>query len=66
MAHRPQVGLYPAGGPLLRGYSAQRELKLEVWDSPNSAGVIIDALRAAKVALDRKLGDRSCPHPATS
>ena len=29
------------------------ELKLEVWDSPNSAGVIIDALRAAKVALDR-------------
>ena len=32
------------------------ELKLEVWDSPNSAGVIIDALRAAKVALDRKLG----------
>ncbi|MFD0558145.1 myo-inositol-1-phosphate synthase [Stackebrandtia endophytica] len=31
------------------------ELKLEVWDSPNSAGVIIDALRAAKVALDRKL-----------
>jgi len=31
------------------------ELKLEVWDSPNSAGVIIDALRAAKVALDRGL-----------
>jgi myo-inositol-1-phosphate synthase len=29
------------------------ELKLEVWDSPNSAGVIIDALRCAKVALDR-------------
>ena len=32
------------------------ELKLEVWDSPNSAGVIIDALRAAKIALDRKIG----------
>ena len=32
------------------------ELKLEVWDSPNSAGVIIDALRCAKVALDRGLG----------
>jgi myo-inositol-1-phosphate synthase len=31
------------------------ELKLEVWDSPNSAGVIIDAVRAAKIALDRKL-----------
>src|ERR1700735_4634148 len=29
------------------------EYKLEVWDSPNSAGVIIDALRAAKIALDR-------------
>jgi len=32
------------------------ELKLEVWDSPNSAGVIIDALRCAKLALDRGVG----------
>jgi myo-inositol-1-phosphate synthase len=32
------------------------ELKLEVWDSPNSAGIIIDAVRAAKIALDRKIG----------
>jgi myo-inositol-1-phosphate synthase len=32
------------------------ELKLEVWDSPNSAGVIIDALRCAKLAKDRGLG----------
>ncbi|WP_368497906.1 inositol-3-phosphate synthase [Herbiconiux sp. A18JL235] len=31
------------------------EYKLEVWDSPNSAGVIIDALRAAKIALDAGL-----------
>jgi myo-inositol-1-phosphate synthase len=31
------------------------ELKLEVWDSPNSAGVVIDAVRCAKLALDRKL-----------
>jgi len=31
------------------------ELKLEVWDSPNSAGVIIDATRCAKIALDRGL-----------
>ena len=31
------------------------ELKLEVWDSPNSAGVIIDAIRTAKLALDRGL-----------
>jgi myo-inositol-1-phosphate synthase len=32
------------------------ELKLEVWDSPNSAGVIIDAVRCAKLALDRHIG----------
>jgi myo-inositol-1-phosphate synthase len=32
------------------------EYKLEVWDSPNSAGIIIDAIRAAKIALDRGLG----------
>lgn len=31
------------------------ETKLEVWDSPNSAGVMIDACRCAKIALDRKL-----------
>jgi len=32
------------------------EYKLEVWDSPNSAGVIIDAVRCAKIALDRGIG----------
>jgi myo-inositol-1-phosphate synthase len=32
------------------------EYKLEVWDSPNSAGIIIDALRACKIALDRGIG----------
>ena len=32
------------------------ELKLEVWDSPNSAGVVIDAIRCCKLGLDRKLG----------
>jgi myo-inositol-1-phosphate synthase len=31
------------------------EVKLEVWDSPNSAGVMIDAIRCAKIAMDRKL-----------
>jgi len=31
------------------------ELKLEVWDSPNSAGVVIDAIRCAKIAMDRGL-----------
>ena len=29
------------------------ELKLEVWDSPNSAGVVVDAIRCCKLALDR-------------
>ena len=32
------------------------ETKLEVWDSPNSAGVVIDAVRCAKLALDRGVG----------
>jgi myo-inositol-1-phosphate synthase len=32
------------------------EYKLEVWDSPNSAGVIIDAIRAARIGLDRGIG----------
>ena len=34
----------------------QLELKLEVWDSPNSAGVMIDAVRCAKLAMDRGVG----------
>src|SRR5207248_9965451 len=32
------------------------DLKLEVWDTPNSAGIIIDALRACKIAMDRGIG----------
>jgi myo-inositol-1-phosphate synthase len=32
------------------------ELKLEVWDSPNSAGIVIDAVRCAKLAMDRGVG----------
>jgi myo-inositol-1-phosphate synthase len=32
------------------------ELKLEVWDSPNSAGIVIDAIRSAKLAMDRGIG----------
>ncbi len=31
------------------------ELKLEVWDSPNSAGVVVDAVRCAKIAMDREV-----------
>jgi myo-inositol-1-phosphate synthase len=40
------------------------EYKLEVWDSPNSAGVIIDAVRAAKVAKDRGIGGPVVPASA--
>lgn len=40
------------------------ELKLEVWDSPNSAGVVIDAIRLAATALDRNLSGPI--HPACS
>jgi myo-inositol-1-phosphate synthase len=40
------------------------EYKLEVWDSPNSAGVIIDALRCAKIAMDR--GEGGPVHPAST
>lgn len=40
------------------------EYKLEVWDSPNSAGVIIDAIRAAKIAADRGLGGPVIPAAA--
>ena len=38
------------------GAPVSLEYKLEVWDSPNSAGVVIDAIRAAKIGLDRGVG----------
>lgn len=40
-------------GTTFGGVPLNAELKLEVWDSPNSAGVVIDAIRCAKLALDR-------------
>jgi myo-inositol-1-phosphate synthase len=40
-------------GKLFGGAPINLEAKLEVWDSPNSAGVVVDAIRCAKVALDR-------------
>ncbi|MCD6641194.1 MAG: inositol-3-phosphate synthase [Nocardioides sp.] len=40
------------------------EYKLEVWDSPNSAGIIIDAVRAAKIAKDRGVGGPILPAAA--
>lgn len=43
-------------GTAFGGVPLSVELKLEVWDSPNSAGVVIDAVRCAKLALDRGTG----------
>lgn len=40
-------------GTTFGGVPLNAELKLEVWDSPNSAGIVIDAVRCAKLALDR-------------
>jgi myo-inositol-1-phosphate synthase len=40
-------------GTTFGGVPLNCELKLEVWDSPNSAGIVIDAVRCAKLALDR-------------
>ena len=40
-------------GPTFGNVPLNCEMKLEVWDSPNSAGVVIDAVRCAKLALDR-------------
>ena len=42
-------------GTTFGGAPLNVELKLEVWDSPNSAGVVIDAVRCAKLALDRRV-----------
>jgi myo-inositol-1-phosphate synthase len=43
-------------GSTFGGVPLNIELKLEVWDSPNSAGVVIDAVRCAKLGLDRGIG----------
>jgi myo-inositol-1-phosphate synthase len=43
-------------GTTFGGVPLNAELKLEVWDSPNSAGVVIDAVRCARLAMDRGLG----------
>ena len=43
-------------GRVFGGAPINLEVKLEVWDSPNSAGVVVDAIRCAKLALDRGIG----------
>lgn len=64
LARRPQVGLRPAGRPGLRRRAAEPGVQARVWDSPNSAGVIIDAVRAAKIAKDRGIGGPVIPASA--
>lgn len=43
-------------GTAFGGVPLNLELKLEVWDSPNSAGIVVDAVRCAKLGLDRGIG----------
>jgi myo-inositol-1-phosphate synthase len=43
-------------GTTFGGVPLNAELKLEVWDSPNSAGVVVDAVRCARLAMDRGIG----------
>ena len=50
IAHIRVEGTSFGGAPL------NVKLKLEVWDSPNSAGIVVDAVRCARIALDRKIG----------
>ena len=48
--------LHTNGRRTLWGAPVNLEAKLEVWDSPNSAGVVVDAIRCAKLAMDRGMG----------
>jgi myo-inositol-1-phosphate synthase len=43
-------------GTAFGGVPLSAEVKLEVWDSPNSAGIVIDAVRCVKLAMDRGQG----------
>jgi myo-inositol-1-phosphate synthase len=43
-------------GTTFGGVPLNAELKLEVWDSPNSAGVVVDAVRCVRIGLDRGVG----------
>jgi len=51
-------------GTTFGGVPLNAEVRLEVWDSPNSAGVVIDALRCCKIALDRGVGGPILPASA--
>jgi myo-inositol-1-phosphate synthase len=51
-------------GTTFGGVPLNIELKLEVWDSPNSAGIVVDAVRCAKLAMDRGVGG-ALPGPSS-
>jgi len=55
LAYRSQLAYIRLEGTTFGNAPLNMEVKLEVWDSPNSAGVMIDAVRCAKIALDREL-----------
>ncbi|MGU9978860.1 inositol-3-phosphate synthase [Phreatobacter sp. HK31-P] len=54
--HDRKIAYIRLEGTGFGGVPLNMELKLEVWDSPNSAGVVIDAIRCCRIALDRKIG----------
>ena len=54
--HDRKIAYIRLEGTGFGGVPLNMELKLEVWDSPNSAGVVIDAIRCCRLALDRKIG----------
>jgi myo-inositol-1-phosphate synthase len=54
--HDRKIAHIRVEGTSFGGAPVNVELKLEVWDSPNSAGIVVDAIRCAKIALDRKIG----------
>jgi myo-inositol-1-phosphate synthase len=61
IVHRMLTNLFRERGVRLEGTTfggvpLNVEVKLEVWDSPNSAGIVIDAVRCARLGLDRGLG----------
>ena len=57
MAQGPENGAtFGWRGRIFGGAPINLEAKLEVWDSPNSAGVVVDAVRCAKLAMDRGEG----------
>jgi myo-inositol-1-phosphate synthase len=62
----PQVGLHPARGPLLRRRAAQHRAEARGVDSPNSAGIVIDAVRCASWRSTTASAARSSGRPPTS